>query len=113
MKLKSQVTQYIQQASENQIPILESLRQLVHENVPNVSEAIKWKMPVFSQSKNFAYMRYAKNHITFGFTYRIPQLQDPDKLLEGEGNTTKHIKITTLDPQLEEQIIQWLKQITD
>lgn len=112
MNYNQKVTDYIGKASVEQIATLETLRQLIHESVEDVKEEIKWNMPVFGKKKDFAYMRFAKNHITLGF-YHIDKLIDPDYLLEGEGNTLKHIKITQLDNNQKQQIKKWLKQITE
>jgi hypothetical protein len=112
MKYNQKVTDYIDKASEQQITILEELRKLVHDSVANVSEEIKWNMPVFNNGKDFVYLQFAKKHITLGF-YHINKLRDPDNLLEGEGNTLKHIKITDLDNKQKQQIKKWLKQITE
>ena len=77
-----------------------------------MTEEIKWNMPVFSKTKDFAYLRFAKKHITLGF-YHIDKLKDSDNLLEGEGNTLKHIKIIQLNEILKQQIKRWLRQITE
>ena len=111
MNYNQKITDYIDKASEEQIVILEALRKLVHETVGNVSEEIKWGFPVFATSKDFAYLRFAKKHITLGF-YNIDKIQDPDNLLEGEGNTLKHIKIGSKDEIRKEVLSLWLKQIT-
>jgi hypothetical protein len=111
MNCNPKVTEYIGKAESEQIEVLEEIRELIHQSVENVHEEIKWNMPVFSQSKNFAYLRFAKNHITLGF-YHIDKLIDPENLLEGEGNTLKHIKIRSLNDGLKAQISLWLKQIT-
>lgn len=66
----------------------------------------------FCHEKNFAYLRFAKKHITLGF-YNIDKIQDPIYLLEGEGNTLKHIKIknsTEIDGAV---ISKWLHEITN
>lgn len=112
MNYNQKVTDYISKASKEQIEKLETLRQLVHESVKDVTEEIKWNMPVFGKTKDFAYLRFSKKHITLGF-YHIDKLKDPDNLLEGEGNTLKHIKITELDSKLKQLIKKWLKQITE
>jgi hypothetical protein len=106
------VTKYINKASDDQIETLEELRKLIHDTVDNVSEEIKWNMPVFNNGKDFTYLRFAKKHITLGF-YNIDKIQDPDNLLEGEGNTLKHIKIIHLEHKQKQQIVKWLKQITE
>jgi len=111
MNLNQKVTEYIDNATEEQIVILEALRKLIHETVKDVSEEIKWNFPVFTQEKDFAYLRFAKKHITLGF-YNIDKIQDPDNLLEGEGNTLKHIKIKNADAIDSRIISQWLKEIT-
>jgi len=111
MNLNTKITDYIGNASEEQIEILEALRKLIHETVENVSEEVKWNMPVFSNGKDFAYLRFAKKHITLGF-YNIDKIQDPDNLLEGEGNTLKHIKIKSKAEIQKEVLSLWLKQIT-
>ena len=96
MNLNQKVTDYIDKASEEQIVVLEK---------------VKWNMPVFNNGKDFAYLRFAKNHITFGF-YNIDKIQDPDNLLEGEGNTLKHIKIRSKNEIKPTVLADWLKQIT-
>ncbi len=111
MNLNPKVTDYIQNASPTQIEILEETRGLIHNSVEGVEEAIKWGFPVFNNGKDFTYLRVAKNHITLGF-YHIDKIQDPDALLEGSGNTLKHIKITNLNNDLKNQIRKWLIQIT-
>ena len=112
MNFNQNVTDYISDASAEQSATLEELRKLIHGTVSNVSEEIKWKMPVFNNGKDFAYLRFSKKHITLGF-YNIDKIQDPDNLLEGEGNTLKHIKIRNSDEINSKLISQWLKQITN
>lgn len=112
MNYNQNVTDYIGKASAEQITTLETLRKLIHESIEGVLEEIKWNMPVFGKNKDFAYLRFSKKHITLGF-YHIYKLKDPDNLLEGEGNTLKHIKITQLDNKQKQQIRKWLKQVTE
>jgi hypothetical protein len=112
MNYNQKVTDYINKANTDQIATLETLRKLIHECVEDVTEEIKWNMPVFGKKKDFAYLRFAKKHLTLGF-YQIDKLKDPDNLLEGEGNTLKHIKVTILDDKQKKQIEKWLKQITE
>ena len=99
-------------AADEQKVILESIRQIVHSSVKHVKEEIKWGFPVFNNGRDFAYLRFAKKHITLGF-YNINKLKDPNSLLEGQGNTLKHIKIRELNIGLQKQIIKWLNQITE
>lgn len=111
MNYNPNITEYIGKAANEQIVVLEKIRQLVHSSVKNVEEEIKWGFPVFNNGKDFAYLRFAKKHITLGF-YNINKLKDPNSLLEGQGNTLKHIKLKELNNELEKQIVKWLNQIT-
>lgn len=112
MTYNKKVTEYIGNAEEEQIETLEVLRKLIHNSVAGVTEEIKWGFPVFAKTKDFTYLRYAKKHITLGF-YNIDKIEDPDNILEGSGNTLKHIKIknkTDFDKKL---ISKWLKEIAE
>jgi hypothetical protein len=111
MNYNSKITDYIENATPEHSEILSVLRKLIHETVENVSEEIKWGFPVFAKEKDFAYMRFSKKHITLGF-YNIEKLVDPDNLLEGDGNTLKHIKIKSLDNINANLIAKWLQQVT-
>ncbi|PRX53962.1 DUF1801 domain-containing protein [Flagellimonas meridianipacifica] len=111
MNYNKKITDYISKATDEQVALLEELRKLVHTSVENVKEELKWKMPVFNNGKDFAYLRFAKKHVTLGF-YNIDRLSDPNNLLEGEGNTLRHVKINSLGENLKKQISQWLKEIT-
>jgi len=112
MNINKKVSDYFNNATEEQIAVLNVLRKLIHDTVDNVSEEIKWNMPVFNNGKDFAYLRFSKKHITLGF-YNIDKIQDPDNMLEGEGNTLKHIKIINLEHKQKQQVVKWLKQITE
>ncbi len=111
-KLDDKVTTYINSADEKQIPLLEELRQTIHNAVPGSVEAIKWGFPVFAKSKDYAYLRFAKNHLTLGFYNIDNSLSDPDNRLEGTGNKLRHIKIKSKEDIDSEQISRWLKSIT-
>ena len=112
MNLNQKVSDYINKASIEQVEILEHLRSLIHQSVTGVSEEIKWGFPVFCKTKDFAYFRFAKNHITLGF-YNIDKINDPDKLLEGSGNTLKHIKIKNKKDINELVLKNWLCSIAE
>jgi uncharacterized protein YdeI (YjbR/CyaY-like superfamily) len=57
---------YIDKAGDFARPILEHLRELVHQAVPDAGEAIKWGMPHFTHNgKNVAGMAAFKEHCAF------------------------------------------------
>lgn len=108
MKYNPKVTEYIQQAPPQQIELLEALRAIIFESVAGVSGEIKWRMPVFSASKNFAYIRHTKKYAVIGF-YNADKLPDPQNILEGEGKAMRHVKIYTSEDIDEKQFRAWLK----
>ncbi|MDN5215066.1 DUF1801 domain-containing protein [Fulvivirgaceae bacterium BMA12] len=112
MNYNTKITEYINKATDEQVGILEEVRQLVHTSVNNVGEEIKWGFPVFNNGKDFAYLRFAKTHIILGF-YNIDKLRDPNNLLEGKGNTLRHVKIKSLSEELKKQIVKWLIEISE
>lgn len=108
MHLHHKVTAYINTATPDQIEILESLRQLIHDCVPGTIEEVKWNMPVFKKEKAFTYFCFFKNHINIGF-YNFELLNDPNKLLEGTGKSMRHVKIKSMENMDTKQLAKWLK----
>ena len=91
-----EVDQYISKAAEDQQPILQELRDLIFEAVPEVKEQFKWSQPVYGTTKDFVYLKHTKKHINLGF-FNFDQVDDPNGLLEGTGTRMRHIKITRSD----------------
>lgn len=67
MNTSVQVDQYIINAAEFAIPILEHLRNLVHKADARIEEKIKWGMPFFDLKGTVCHMAAFKNHCAFGF----------------------------------------------
>lgn len=62
------VTQYIENSEEFARPILNHLRELIHENCPDVVESIKWAIPHFDYKNDFmCVLASAKNHCSLTF----------------------------------------------
>ena len=91
--MNAQVTDYIEKTGK-QKEIMETVRRLIHETVPDVEEAIKWGRPVFKSAKNFAYLKAGKAYVTLGF-FNHEKLNDPGNLLQGTGKDMRHIKLKT------------------
>jgi uncharacterized protein YdeI (YjbR/CyaY-like superfamily) len=67
----SPVDAYIAKSADFAQPILEHLRQAVHEGCPDAIETLKWGMPFFVHAgKNLAHMAAFKAHCGFGFWQR-------------------------------------------
>lgn len=111
MNYDQKVSDYIAQATPDQIELLENIRQLIHKSVPGVTEAIKWGFPVFAKTKDFTYFRTAKQHITLGF-YNIDRIENAEQLLEGTGKNMRHIKIKTASDLDEQQLKDWFQVVS-
>jgi len=110
MNRNLEVTNYINKATEEQIEILELIRNLIHETVDQVSEEMKFGLPVFKNTKDFSYLRFTQKHITFGF-YNIDKIEDPDDILEGSGSVIRHLEIESIEELDIELITEWLGQV--
>ncbi len=102
MEKDALVSQYIDETREPQRSIMNQVRELIAEVVPNVAEQYKWSRPVYRVEKDFTYMQSNKSHVSLGF-YDFEKLSDPDTLLEGSGKTMRHIKLKKtkdIDPDL-------------
>ena len=58
---------YIAKSAGFARPILNELREIIHEGCPDVEEAIKWSFPNFSYKGPLCAMAAFKQHCTFGF----------------------------------------------
>jgi uncharacterized protein YdeI (YjbR/CyaY-like superfamily) len=79
----SAVDAYITKAKPFARPILQHLRKLVHQTVPEAGEAIKWGMPFFVHAgENLCSMAAFNEHAAFGF-WKAHMMKDPKKILAG------------------------------
>ena len=69
-----------------------SLRRIVYAAAPNASSTIKWAQPVWESDGPFAYVKAFERSVNIGF-WRGAQLDDPDGILEGEGERMKHLTL--------------------
>lgn len=108
MTSNPRVTEYIQNAPEEQRFILDQLRALIHKAVSEVDEDVKWGIPVFTKTKIFTYLRSTKKHVALGI-YNIEKINDENGILQGTGKQMKHLKFETSEDIDEQLIIEWLK----
>lgn len=110
--MNQQVTDYINEASEEQKRIMERIRELIQETVPGSTEEFKWSRPVFRKGKDFAYLKRAKKYITLGF-FNFEKLNDEDERLEGTGKDMRHVKLTTLNDVDTDLFSEWFKAASE
>lgn len=63
----SRIDDYIERSADFAKPILNHIRKLVHEAIPDVEEKIKWSMPFFDYKGPLCNMASFKQHCAFGF----------------------------------------------
>lgn len=67
-KHSSKVDEYIEKSQDFAKPVLNYLRELIHEYCPDAEEAMKWSFPNFTyKGKILCSMASFKQHCTFGF----------------------------------------------
>jgi hypothetical protein len=78
------IDNFIGKSADFAKPILEHLRELVHQGCPEVEETIKWGMPSFDYKGSFCSMASFKQHAVFGF-WKGKLLKDPKKYLKARS----------------------------
>lgn len=109
--MNEQVSQYITKAPAKQREIMESIRQIIHEEVPTVVENFKWSRPVFTASGDFVYLKASKDYLTLGI-FKFNKISVHKELLEGTGKDMRHIKIRKPDDLKPEVLREWIREIT-
>ncbi|GGE66740.1 uncharacterized protein YdeI (YjbR/CyaY-like superfamily) [Pedobacter psychrotolerans] len=80
-----QVDQYIIKSAPFAIPILDHLRNLVHQADARIEEKIKWGMPFFDFKGSVCHMAAFKNHCAFGF-WKGALIEDEFNIFEERTN---------------------------
>lgn len=78
-----------------QAEAIAAIRQIVREAAPKATESVKWAQPVYEENGPFAWIKAYKTYVNFGF-WRGSQITDPKRLLVGDGDRMRHVKITSL-----------------
>jgi hypothetical protein len=99
MPQDDRVTAYIERAQPFARPILAHIRALVHQELPDVAETMKWGMPFFEwQGKPLANMAAFKAHASFGFWQREAAPAASPGKGEGMGQFGKLASLADLPP---------------
>ncbi|MES2430387.1 MAG: YdeI/OmpD-associated family protein [Bacteroidota bacterium] len=113
MKRTKEFDAYIAKSADFAKPILNHLRNLVHETCPDVEEKLKWSMPHFDYKQSpLCHMASFKQHAAFGF-WKASLMKDKTLLEAAQSETAMgHLgKITSLkDLPSDKKIIGWIKE---
>jgi uncharacterized protein YdhG (YjbR/CyaY superfamily) len=90
-------------------PIVEMLRALIREAVPEAREMISYGIPMYKAHKHIVVISPTKNDITFSFTHGT-EFEDKYDLLRGVGKVSRHIKIKRLNSVSPTALRYYIKQ---
>jgi hypothetical protein len=85
------------------------LREVVKEGAPHSAVAIKWAQPVWEWNGPMIWMKAYPKHVDIGF-WRGTEMDDPKKVLTGDGERMRHIKITSVDDIPADALRELVKQ---
>ena len=99
---------YIDKSADFAKPILEQLRELVHDTVPGVEENIKWGMPFFVHGGGLlCNMAAFKGHVSFGFWKGGQVVGEASKRGEAMGQLGRLTSVKDLPPK--KTLVGWIK----
>jgi len=90
------VDEYIAAFDDWRTDAMKRLREVVKEGAPHSAVAIKWAQPVWEWNGPMIWMKAYPKHVDIGF-WRGTEMDDPKKVLTGDGERMRHIKITSVD----------------
>jgi hypothetical protein len=83
---------YVSKVAPWQRTVIEKLRTVLRAEAPRASESMKWGQPVYDHKGPFSYIKAHAAQVNFGF-WRGADLDDPKRMLQGEGERMRHVKI--------------------
>jgi hypothetical protein len=104
------VDRYFAEQSPEKRALLEKLRALVVKTVPDADVSIKWGVPFYQRDgRNLCALASFKDHVAINFFASPSSLSDPQKKLEGNGKTSRMLKVRTAADIDSASITKWLK----
>ena len=82
---KKTVDSWMEELDPSLREIAQTLRWLILQAVPDISETIKWGTPNYAKSGNVCYLAANNGYINFGF-FNGAALNNPDGLIDGSGS---------------------------
>jgi uncharacterized protein YdhG (YjbR/CyaY superfamily) len=106
--MDKQVNEYIEKQRSPQKEILQEVRKIFRETLPNCEEELAWGVVAFAGGK--FYIAAMKNRVHVGFA--ITGLnKDEMSLFEGSGKTMRHIKIPTLESIDRNRLVKLIEMV--
>ena len=104
------VESYFAQQPPDKRALLIKIRSLVEKGAPDAVPMIKWGVPIYARNgRNICALATFKDHVGLNFFAPPSALPDPKKRLEGEGKTSRMLKVRTAADIDAPSITGWLK----
>jgi hypothetical protein len=92
--LSSSIEAYIKRQRSPQREILQEVRKIFKETLPDCGEEMRWGVITFASGKYYIAAMKSRVHVGFAITGLT---NDELGLFEGKGKTMRHIKIPTIE----------------
>jgi hypothetical protein len=103
------VDEYIAAFDDWRTDAMKRLREVVKEGAPHSAVGIKWAQPVWEWNGPMIWMKAYPKHVDIGF-WRGTEMEDPKKVLTGDGERMRHIKITSVKDIPDDALRDLVKQ---
>lgn len=103
------VDEYIAAFDDWRTDAMKRLREVVKEGAPHSAVGIKWAQPVWEWNGPMIWMKAYPKHVDIGF-WRGTEMDDPKKVLTGDGERMRHIKVTSVDDIPADALRELVKQ---
>jgi uncharacterized protein YdhG (YjbR/CyaY superfamily) len=106
--MSNQADAYIEKQKSPQKEILQEVRRIFRETLPNCEEEMKWGVVTFAAGK--FYIAAMKNRVHVGFA--VTGLSDEEaSVFEGNGKTMRHIKIPKIESIDRTSLVRLIKMV--
>ena len=106
------VDDYLAQQPADKRALLEKLRALVNDAVPDATASIKWGVPFYQRrGKNVCALASFKDHVGINLFAPPEALADPGGRLEGEAKGSRMFKVRSAADIDAAAIRRWLKAV--
>lgn len=101
---------YLKEQPADQRALLEKLRAIVDSALPDAGVTIKWGVPTYQlNGRNVCALASFKDCVAINILASPDKLADPGKTLQGEGKTSRMLKVRTATDIDVASIKRWLK----
>jgi len=75
--------------------LLQATRAFLHDSVPGLTEALKWRMPTFMQGRNLFYLNPQGDHVVLGFSAGA-SLKEHAHVFDHLGTEVAHVRVRSV-----------------